>query len=142
MVKLFYLFWKKSVDKAIFLYINISRGYVYMCIMNIFKKKDETHKKLNIRAKDIFFILIKQDRVLREIHELRRLIMATKQEVLDAIAAEKTQVAAALDELAAQIQTLKDQIAAGTPVTAADLDDIVSAVNDIFIPTPPVEPIV
>lgn len=75
-----------------------------------------------------------------EIRRLRRLIMATKQDVLAAIAAEKTQVLEAITELENQIQALKDQIAAGTPVTAEDLDDIVSAVNDIFIPAPPVDP--
>lgn len=60
--------------------------------------------------------------------------MATKQEVLDAIAEEKAQIIAKLDELNAQIQALQDQINAGTPVTAADLDEIKGAVNDIFVP--------
>lgn len=60
--------------------------------------------------------------------------MATKQEVLDAIVAEKAQVLEGLTILNDQIQALKDQIASGTAVTAADLDEIVSAVNDIFIP--------
>ncbi len=68
--------------------------------------------------------------------------MATKQDVLDAIAAEKAAVTAKLDaqtaqitDLNTQIQALKDQIANGSPVTPADLDDIVSAVHDIFTPT-------
>lgn len=60
--------------------------------------------------------------------------MATKQDVLDAIAAEKEQVIAAIELLDTQIQALKDQIAAGTAITPADLDDIASAVHDIFIP--------
>ena len=60
--------------------------------------------------------------------------MATKQDVLDAIAAEKAQVLDALEALNVQIQTLKDLLEAGTAVTAADLDDIASAVNDIFVP--------
>ena len=60
--------------------------------------------------------------------------MATKQDVLDAIAAEKAQVLEGIDSLNTQIQELKDQIAAGSPVTAADLDEIAAAVNDIFIP--------
>lgn len=72
--------------------------------------------------------------ILKEIHKLRRVIMATKQEVLDAIAAEKAQVTAGLEALNVQIQELKDQIAAGNAVTVADLDDIENAVHDIFIP--------
>lgn len=73
--------------------------------------------------------------LIHEIKKLRRLIMATKQEVLEAIAAEKAEVGAKLTDLAVQIQTLKDQIAGGSPVTPADLDDIVSAVHDIFVPS-------
>jgi len=69
-----------------------------------------------------------------EIHELRRLIMATKQEVLDAIAAEKQQVLDAVTSLNQQIQDLKAQLEAGTAITAEDLDEISSAVNDIFVP--------
>ncbi len=61
--------------------------------------------------------------------------MATKQEVLDAIAEEKAQVVSAVNDLNTQIQALKDQIANGTPVTSEDLDQIVSAVHDIFVPT-------
>ena len=60
--------------------------------------------------------------------------MATKQEVLDAIAAEKQQVTDAVNALGVQLQALKDQIEAGQAVTAADLDDIAAAVNDIFVP--------
>jgi phage shock protein A len=70
----------------------------------------------------------------KEILKLRRELMATKQEVLDAIAAEKAQVTEGLDSLNTQIQELKDQIAAGNAVTEADLDDIAAAVNEIFIP--------
>ena len=61
--------------------------------------------------------------------------MATKAEVLQAIADEKAQVLTAIDDFNAQIQALKDQIAAGDAITAADLDDIASAVHDIFVPT-------
>lgn len=69
--------------------------------------------------------------------------MATKQEVLDAIAAEKTQVLAAVNSLNNQIQDLKDQIANGGVVSSADLDEIAEAVNNIFVPAPaepPAEP--
>jgi hypothetical protein len=75
-----------------------------------------------------------QYHLIEEIRQLREELMATKQEVLDAVAEEKAQVLVGIEDLNKQIQDLKDQIAAGTPVTAADLDEIVSAVHDIFIP--------
>ncbi len=68
------------------------------------------------------------------IRQLKEVIMATKQDVLDAIAAEKAEVIGKVDDLNAQVQALKDQIEAGNPVTSADLDEIVSAVHDIFVP--------
>lgn len=71
--------------------------------------------------------------IIQNQNEIRSLIMASKQEVLDAIAAEKAEVAQKLTDLETQIQALKDQIAAGSPVTAEDLDEIVAAVNDIFV---------
>jgi esterase/lipase len=94
----------------------------HLCPSHNDRKRDEIEEKHLIK------------RILREINSLRRLIMATKQEVLDAIVAEKAQVLEGLTILNDQIQALKDQIASGTAVTAADLDEIVSAVNDIFIP--------
>lgn len=63
--------------------------------------------------------------------------MATKQEVLDAIAAEKTEIVNKLTDLNQQIQDLKDQIANGTAVTPADLDEIQNAIHDIFVPETP-----
>lgn len=69
-----------------------------------------------------------------ELEKIRSLIMATKADVLQAIADEKAQVTQAITDMNAQIQALKDQIANGTPVTAADLDEIASAVHDIFVP--------
>ena len=67
------------------------------------------------------------EKLICEVKSLRRIIMATKQEVLDAIAAEKA-------EVLSEIQKLKDQIASGSPVTPADLDDIISAVKGIVVP--------
>ena len=77
-----------------------------------------------------------------DVEILRELIMATKQEVLDAVAAEAAEVAARVNELLAEIQALKDQIAAGGAVTAADLDELKAAVEGIFNApvVPPVEP--
>jgi hypothetical protein len=72
--------------------------------------------------------------IIRNIKINRRLIMATKQEVLDAIAAEKAEVGAKIEALDLQIQALQEQIAQGTAITAADLDEIQNAVHDIFIP--------
>jgi len=77
--------------------------------------------------------------IVEEIKKLRRLLMATKEEVLAAIAAEKEQVMVALEAFAGQIQELKDQIEAGKAVTAADLDEVEAAVVDIYN-QPPVEP--
>ena len=73
--------------------------------------------------------------LIKEIHKLREELMATKQEVLDAIAAEKAEVTQALIDFGKQIQDLKDQIANGSAITPADLDDIENAVHDIFIPS-------
>lgn len=47
------------------------------------------------------------------------------------IAAEKQQVADAVAALQAQIQALQDQITNGGVVSAADLDAVVAAVNDL-----------
>lgn len=69
-----------------------------------------------------------------EIKQLKELIMATKQEVLQAISDEKTQVTEAVTALNQQIQDLKDQIANGGSVTPADLDEITNAVHNIFVP--------
>lgn len=66
--------------------------------------------------------------------------MATKEEVLAAIQAEKDQVTAAVNSLNNQIKDLKDIIAAGGAVTPADLDEIATAVNNIFVPEPPAPP--
>lgn len=65
-------------------------------------------------------------------------IMATLAEVKAAveqvkadIIAEKGEVQTALKALKDEIQALKDQIAAGNPVTSADMDSLLSSVNEI-----------
>jgi hypothetical protein len=63
---------------------------------------------------------------------IKEIIMATKEEVLTAIADEGTEVAAKIAELQAKIDEL---IAAGTGATAADLEEIKLAVQGIFAPT-------
>ena len=67
----------------------------------------------------------------RIIHN-QEVIMATLAEVKQAVADEKAEVLAKLTALGEEIQALKDQIAAGSPVTAADLDELVASVHDIF----------
>lgn len=65
-------------------------------------------------------------------------IMASIQEVKDAIAqvatdiaAEKAEVQAKIGEMAARIQALIDQIAAGTAATPTDLDALIAALTGI-----------
>lgn len=60
--------------------------------------------------------------------------MATKDEVIAAVAAEKAEVQTALAAQDAKIQALQDQINAGGTVTAADLDDVKAAVEGIYNP--------
>ncbi len=60
---------------------------------------------------------------------LREFIMATKDEVLAAIAEEGNEVSAKIAELQAKIDEL---IAAGAGATAADLEEIKLAVQGIF----------
>lgn len=62
---------------------------------------------------------------------LKEFIMATKQEVLDAVAEEGNEVAAKITELQTKIDEL---IAAGTGATAEDLEEIKLAVQNIFTP--------
>jgi len=62
---------------------------------------------------------------------LKEFIMATKQEVLDAVAEEGNEVAVKIAELQAKIDEL---IAAGGGATAADLEEIKMAVQGIFTP--------
>lgn len=64
-------------------------------------------------------------------------IMATLQDVLDAAAAEKAQVASKLADLSAQVQALRDQIAAGSAATPEQLDLVLQAITDIFTPDAP-----
>ena len=62
---------------------------------------------------------------------LKEYVMATKEEVLAAIAAEGSEVAEKITELQTKID---DLIAAGGGATAADLEEIKLAVQGIFTP--------
>ena len=61
---------------------------------------------------------------------IKELIMATKDEVLDAIAAEGAEVTAKIAELQTKIE---DLIATGTGASAADLEEIKLKVQNILI---------
>jgi flagellar hook-associated protein FlgK len=75
-----------------------------------------------------------------DLETTRKQIMATLQEVQDAVAAEAAEVTAKVNELMAEIQALKDQIANGTGVTPEDLDALLASVNAIFT-APPADPV-
>jgi predicted nucleic acid-binding Zn-ribbon protein len=95
--------------------------------------------------------LLTLHRAIREIAQKQETIMATVQELKDAItqlatdiAAEKAEVQALLDALKAQVKALQDQIAQGGTITTADLDPVLAAitglqtgVKDISEPTVP-----
>lgn len=59
-------------------------------------------------------------------------VMATLEQLKDAVAAEAAEVKAHVDALAAEVQALKDQIANGGTVTEADLDQVLTDINNIF----------
>jgi hypothetical protein len=85
-------------------------------------------RALNEVASALYFLL------------LRTRKMATKQDVLEAAAAEGAQVKVRLDALEATITALRDELAAGDPVTAEDLDEIKLAIQNIFTPAAEVPP--
>ncbi len=83
------------------------------------------------------------DEVLKTLLQKVVNTMATKQDVLDAMARERQQIVdaftknnadqdAKVKELENQIQQLKDAAAAGTATQAQDFDDLLAAVQDIY----------
>ncbi len=84
-------------------------------------------KEVHIHLDSVDTVLVK---LLSNIEaNLGDLIMATKEEVLETIAAEKQQVTDAVTALTARIDEL---IAAGQGATAADLEEIKIAVEGII----------
>lgn len=77
-------------------------------------------------------VLTRIERFLSSILDKEVIIMATLQEVKDAIAAEGAEVAAKIGALEAKIDEL---IAAGAGASVADLDEIKSLVQNIYTPT-------
>jgi len=78
----------------------------------------------------------------KDIKKLREELMDAKTAILNALAEEKAQVTAAIEDCKAQIQALKDQLAAGSVVTPEDLDVILTSVQNIYTPEPTEPPIV
>lgn len=71
-------------------------------------------------------------------------IMATIQQVKNAIVAKADEVKARVDALQAEVQALKDSAANGGTITEAQLDEVVTAIENIFTPLvpSPVPPVV
>lgn len=63
-------------------------------------------------------------------------IMTTVAEIKAAIAAEAADVKASVDALEKTVTDLKDALAAGTPVSEADMADILAGVQGIFTAKP------
>lgn len=105
--------------------------------MAIFSKPSKTVIHIHFHGVDGAF-----DNKLAVIEtNLKEYIMATKDEVLAAVADEANEVAAKIDELQSKIDEL---IATGGGATAADLEEIKLAVQAIFTPAtvePPVDPV-
>lgn len=80
---------------------------------------------------------VDKEELLRKLSDaetrLGELIMATKDEVLAAVAAEAAQVADAISVLETKI---RDLIEAQNGATPADLDEILSAIQAIYTPAP------
>lgn len=72
--------------------------------------------------------------VLEKLINQGEYIMATLQDIQDAVANEAVEVKFKLDEQAAKIQELSDLVAAGGNVTSADLDALKTSIENIFTP--------
>lgn len=77
-------------------------------------------------------------KVLRSQRREREAVMASLQDIVDAVDQDKAAVEAAaarvtadLGSLSAQVQSLQDQINAGGAVTAADLDAVKSSIDAV-----------
>ena len=74
-------------------------------------------------------VLVKQGEVIMStLKDLQDKLVELGQTII----AEKVEVQGLLTGLKAQIKVLQDQIIAGSPVSQADLDSLVLAVNDII----------
>ncbi len=94
--------------------------------------------KVKIAISEVHIHLESVDNVLvEELSNLEarlgELIMATKEDVLAAVAAESAQVADAISVLETKI---RDLIAAQNGATPEDLDEILSAIQAVYTPAP------
>ena len=74
-------------------------------------------------------IILKLDEILTL---LRSNTMITVQDVLNAVTAEQSQVADAVNALTQQVQDLQSVLVTGSQVTQADLQNIITSVGAIF----------
>ena len=93
--------------------------------LNIFN-----HEYVQQSSKDIVLML---DEILTL---LRSNTMITVQDVLNAVTAEQSEVAAALNALTQQVKDLQSVLVTGSQVTQADLQNIITSVEAIFTPNP------
>ena len=71
---------------------------------------------------------------------VKELVMATVQELEQAIADEREEVNRKVDDLAAEIEALKQQVGTGTVLQPADFDKLIERVRGIYVaPTPPID---
>ena len=89
--------------------------------LNIFN-----HEYVQQSSKDIVLML---DEILTL---LRSNTMITVQDVLNAVTAEQSEVAAALNALTQQVKDLQSVLVTGSQVTQADLQNIITSVEAIF----------
>ncbi len=89
-------------------------------------------KELHIRLDGVGCVLDKLAVIEANQTLIKEIIMATKDEVLDAVAVEGAEVTAKITELQTKIN---DLIAAGSGASAADLEEIKLAVQGIFTTT-------
>ena len=73
------------------------------------------------------------------INDRSREIMATIQQIEDAVAEEVAEVKGRLDELEAEVKRLTDIIAAGGTVTEAQLDGVLDKIRGIYNKPAPTE---
>lgn len=64
----------------------------------------------------------------------RSRLMATVQELQEAVAAERAEVTERITALQAEVQALRDEIANGGSITEEQLDGVLVNIKNIFVP--------
>ena len=88
------------------------------------------HECVQSTSKDIAAMLVEILTLLRSN------IMLSVQDVLNAVTAEKNEVAGQLNALTQQVKDLQSVLVTGSQVTQADLQNIITSVEAIFTPNP------